>query len=332
MQEQQPLLEVRNLRVHFPVRRGVFARVRGCIRAVDGVSLRIAAGETVGLVGESGCGKSTFARAILRLDPATDGHVLFGGRDLLSMPHDELRRARPDIQMVFQDPFSSLNPRLTVLDTLTEGLVEHRRIPHRERRDAALGLLRDVGLPDEALLRYPHEFSGGQRQRIGIARALSLRPRLLVCDEPVSALDVSVQAQILNLLSDLRRKYGLSYLFISHDLGVVRHLSQRVAVMYLGRIIELGPASAVLTAPAHPYTRALLAAVPVAGAPRRGRRALAGQVPSPAAIPEGCRFHPRCPFASDACRAAEPELTPCGSAQNHTAACIRIAELPPFNA
>jgi len=318
------LLEVRDLRVWFPVRRGVFSRTTGHVRAVDGVSAEIAPGETLGLVGESGCGKSTLARAVMRLDHAKSGAVLFRGENLLEAGGEALRLARRNIQMIFQDPFSSLNPRLTVLDAITEGIVEHGLAPASDREIAAVSLLEDVGLSRDALHRYPHEFSGGQRQRIGIARALSTRPALVVCDEAVSALDVSVQAQVLNLLADLRSEHNLSYLFISHDIGVVRHMADRVAVMYMGRLMETGPTDAVLGAPAHPYTRALLSAVPLAGGPRRKRAPLAGSVPSISDPPAGCLFHTRCPHARPECRAAVPPLTAAGPAPGHSAACIRL--------
>ena len=322
-----PLLEIRDLRTWFPLRRGVVARTRGHVKAVDGVSLTVAQGETVGLVGESGCGKTTLARTVLRLDAAQSGSVMFEGQDVLTARGRSLRALHREMQVVFQDPFASLNPRMTVEDIITEGLLEHGVIRPRERQAAGLKLLRDVGLDPDVCHRFPHEFSGGQRQRISIARAISLRPRLVICDEAVSALDVSVQAQILNLLMDLREQYELSYLFISHDLSVIRHLSHRTAVMYLGRIVELGPSEDVIDRPRHPYTRALISAIPHAGGERRARVVLAGDVPSPANPPQGCPFHPRCPQAIDACRAERPELeTPTNSTS--LVACIRKGELP----
>jgi oligopeptide/dipeptide ABC transporter ATP-binding protein len=321
------LLETRDVKVWFPIRRGVFSRTVGHVRAVDGVSVALAAGETLGLVGESGCGKSTLARAVLRLERVRSGSVLFRGEDLLLMKADRMRRARRSIQMVFQDPFSSLNPRLTVLDTLTEGMLEHGVVQSSGRKEAAVSLLSEVGMASDALHRYPHEFSGGQRQRIGIARALSLRPSLVVCDEAVSALDVSVQAQVLNLLMDLRARHELSYLFISHDMSVVRHISHRVAVMYMGRIVETGPTEELLSSPVHPYTRALLAAVPRAGGPRLRRAPLNGSAPSAASEPAGCPFADRCPFAIADCRSMVPELKGIGEDSAHLAACIRSGSI-----
>jgi oligopeptide transport system ATP-binding protein len=322
-----PLLQVADLRTWFPIRRGVIARTIGHVRAVDGVSLEIAPGETLGLVGESGCGKSTLARTILRLDPPTSGRIVFGGRDLLAASAAELLAARRELQVVFQDPFASLNPRMTVLDLVTEGLVEHRLIRARDRRDAAIRLLKDVGLPESVLHRYPHEFSGGQRQRIGVARAISLRPKLVICDEAVSALDVSVQAQVLNLFVDLREEHQLAYLFISHDLGVVRYVSHRVAVMYLGRIVEVGDAAGVMDHPAHPYTRALVSAIPRPGIEGPPRMTLGGDVPSAARPPSGCRFHPRCPFATAECRRDEPELAALAHDPARRVACLRKNEV-----
>ncbi len=293
-----PLLEVKNLSTWYPIRRGVLARTVGHIQAVTEVSLTLAEGETLGLVGESGCGKSTLGRTLVGLEQPRSGAVFYQGR-----PLPALRRTpgqRRAIQMVFQDPAAALNPRLTVQDLLTEGLIHHGLL-QGSAEEAACRLLEDVGLDRSALHRYPFEFSGGQRQRIHIARALSLRPAVLVCDEAVSALDVSVQAQILNLLLDLRDKYRLSYLFISHDLGVVRFIADRIAVMYLGRLVEEGPAAQVLDRPQHPYTEALVSAVPAPGRPRVPRKPLAGELPSPARPPGGCPFHPRCPKAMPVC-------------------------------
>jgi oligopeptide/dipeptide ABC transporter ATP-binding protein len=295
------------------------------VKAVDGVSLTIAPGETVGLVGESGCGKTTLARTILRLDPAHSGEVRFEDKDLLAASGQALRRLHRDMQVVFQDPFASLNPRMTVEDIITEGLLDYGIIKARARKEAGLRLLHDVGLDPDARHRFPHEFSGGQRQRISIARAISLRPKLVICDEAVSALDVSVQAQILNLLMDLREQYELSYLFISHDLSVIRHLSHRTAVMYLGRIVEIGPTREVIDRPRHPYTQALISAIPRAGEEKHDRIVLEGDVPSPAKPPPGCPFHPRCPYAIDTCRTQRPELeTPDEPAESKSlVACLR---------
>ncbi|HQQ04847.1 MAG TPA: ATP-binding cassette domain-containing protein [Kiritimatiellia bacterium] len=299
-----PLLQIRDLQTWFPIHRGVISRTVGNVRAVDGVSLDIYPNETLGLVGESGCGKSTLARTIALLEQSRSGTMHFSGQ-ALSQAQPGIRRK---IQMIFQDPYSSLNPRMTVLEILTEGLVQHRRIKSSGRVTAAREILADVGMDPDVLYRYPHEFSGGQRQRISIGRALSLKPELLICDEAVSALDVSVQAQVINLLLSIRRKHGLSYLFISHDLGVVRHMADRVAVMYLGQIVEEGPADKIMDAPAHPYTQALISAIPRIGAEKGKRIVLQGDVPSPAAPPPGCRFHPRCPYAQDICRREQPEL------------------------
>ena len=305
-----PLLEVQNLSVHFPVKQGVFARASGSVKAVEDVSLTVGAGEAVGLVGESGCGKTTLGRAILRLIEPTGGSVRFDGEDITALPAKELRARRRQFQMIFQDPFSSLNPRLTVGQSIGEALDIHRLTPDRAARTARIGeLLRSVGLAPEHAERYPHEFSGGQRQRIGIARALAVEPRLIVCDEPVSALDVSVQAQVINLLQDLQRDRGLAYLFISHDLAVVEHLCQRVVVMYLGRVVETGNTREVCRAPKHPYTQALLSAGPVMDpAAKRARIVLGGDVPSPIDPPPGCPFHPRCPVAVARCRTELPLL------------------------
>lgn len=305
-----PLLEVQNLSVHFPVKQGAFARVAGSVKAVEDVSLVVAAGEAVGLVGESGCGKTTLGRAILRLIEPTGGCVRFDGEDITRLSAKDLRARRRQFQMIFQDPFSSLNPRLTVGQSIGEALDIHRLIPDRAARTARIAeLLRSVGLAPEQAERYPHEFSGGQRQRIGIARALAVEPRLIVCDEPVSALDVSVQAQVINLLQDLQRDRGLAYLFISHDLAVVEHLCQRVVVMYLGRVVEVGMTREVCRTPKHPYTQALLSAVPVVDPDsKRQRIVLGGDVPSPINPPSGCPFHPRCPVAEARCRVELPAL------------------------
>ncbi len=319
------LLRVEGLKTWFPVRRGILAGPAAYVRAVDGVSFSIGPGETLALVGESGCGKTTTGRSILRLVPATAGRVLYRDLDLFAVPESEMRRLRRRLQIVFQDPYGSLDPRMTVGAIVSEGLDVHGIGTRRERRARAAEMLRRVGLSDEHAERRPHEFSGGQRQRIGIARALVLEPEFVVLDEPVSALDSSVQAQIVNLLADLKSEMGLSYLFIAHDLALVRHLADRVAVMYLGEIVEEGPTEAVFAAPAHPYTRALLSAVPVADpAARRGRSAgLAGEPPSPLDPPEGCRFHPRCPVRIERCASDVPPRVRAG-ASGHAATCFLV--------
>jgi oligopeptide transport system ATP-binding protein len=312
----RPLVSVRGLAVHFPVRR------RGMVHAVDGVDLEIARGEAVGLVGESGCGKSTLGRAILQLVRPTAGSVTFDGRELTALDDAELRPLRRHMQMVFQDPFSSLNPRMTVGDAIAEPMLAHGLATRQDCRAKAAELLGLVGLNPGMLGRFPHEFSGGQRQRIGIARALAAQPDFIVCDEPISALDVSIQAQIVNLLETLRARLRLTYLFIAHDLAVVRHLSDRVAVMYLGQIVEIAPKNRLYASPLHPYTQALLSAAPVpdrAVEARRERILLKGEVPSPLSPPGGCRLHPRCAFALPECRTVTPRLQPQGD--DHWVAC-----------
>ncbi len=301
---KKALLEVRGLRTWFPIRRGVFSRTVGHVKAVDGVSFVLREGETLGLVGESGCGKTTLGRTVIGLEASKEGRMLFREQDITGLTGGRWKALRRDMQMIFQDPYASLNPRMTVRDILTEGLAQHGLLT-ASRDEAARRLLDEVGLSDDSLYRYPFEFSGGQRQRVCIARAMSLRPALVVCDEAVSALDVSVQAQVLNLLMDLRERHELAYLFISHDLGVVKHLSDRVAVMYLGRIVEVGPVEAVMERARHPYTQALLAAVPVPGGARGPRIVLGGDVPSPANPPPGCPFHTRCPRVMDVCRSVD---------------------------
>jgi peptide/nickel transport system ATP-binding protein len=297
----------------------------GALRAVDGVSFEVRQGETVGIVGESGCGKTTLVKTLLRLTPPTSGKVWLDGEDLASLPESKLRAKRRELQIVFQDPFGSLNPRHDVETILTTPLKAHGLGSTAERRQRVLSLLESVGLPRDALPRYPHEFSGGQRQRIGIARALVLSPRLLICDEPVSALDLSIQAQILNLLVDAKARFGLSYLFISHDLSVMRYFADRVLVMYLGKIVETGDHSSLWARPLHPYTRALMQAAPDP-TQRRRAPALTGELPSPRDVPKGCAFHPRCPLASDRCRIETPLLRAFGD--NQSAACHH----PPLDA
>jgi len=308
--ENEPLLvEVENLKVHFPIRKGLFKRVVGQVKAVDGVSLAVRAGRTLALVGESGCGKTTVGKAMLRLIAPTGGRVVIAGRDLAALSRDELRAARGGMQIIFQDPYASLNPRMRVAEILAEGM-QSLGIGRsdRDRAGRIAALLEQVGLPGEALARYPHEFSGGQRQRIAIARALAVEPKLIVCDEPTSALDVSVQAQILNLLKSLQRRLGIAYLFITHNISIVEYLAHEVAVMYLGRIVERGTAAEVLENPRHPYTAALLSAVPVVDGKRDIIR-LSGELPSPVNPPAGCHFHPRCPEAMPECRQTYPEAT-----------------------
>lgn len=319
------LLTVTDLVKHFPLRKGLISRSVGQVRAVDGVSFSIPRGKTLSLVGESGSGKTTTGRAILRLIEPSSGSVCFDGIEVTELDKKALRVLRKRIQIIFQDPYGSLNPRLTVYAMLAEILKAHRIRAKSERRDRVYDLLELVGLPQEAADRYPHEFSGGQRQRIGIARALAVEPDLIVADEPVSALDVSIQAQILNLLEDLQKKLGLTYLFIGHNLSVVRHISDFVAVMYLGRIVEYGPSDALFARPVHPYTRALLSAVPVPDPKhKRGRIILRGDVPSPIKPPDGCHFHPRCPIAEPRCRSEAPELLEL--APGHRAACHVAAQ------
>jgi peptide/nickel transport system ATP-binding protein len=329
-QESSTLLAVHNLKKYFPIQKGILRRVVGQVKAVDGVDLEIYQGETLGLVGESGCGKTTTGRLILRAMAPTAGEVRFRRGDALvditKLPPAEMKALRRDMQIIFQDPFSSLNPRMTVFDLVSEPLVIHGLAHGDELRTRVRELLEAVGLKAQHMNRYPYAFSGGQRQRIGIARALALRPKLVVADEPVSALDVSIQAQVINLLEDLQKEFGLTYLFIAHNLSVVEHISNRVAVMYLGKIVELADAEALYAEPQHPYTEALLSAVPYADPDRQTRRIiLTGDVPSPANPPAGCKFHPRCHYAKAICSQEEPALR--AVKPGHLAACHFAEEL-----
>jgi oligopeptide/dipeptide ABC transporter ATP-binding protein len=325
------LLEVENLVKHFVAGRSVLGRPTAFIKAVDGVSFSVDAGKTLALVGESGCGKSTVSRLVLRLIEPDSGRIRFEGRDLLALDANQLRAFRRDAQIIFQDPYASLNPRMTVGQILTEPLALHDLVPSSARRERVDELLRLVGLEPRFARRYPHEFSGGQRQRIAIARALAVEPKLIICDEPVSALDVSIRSQILNLLRDLQDRLGLAYIFVSHDLAVVKHIADRVAVMNLGGIVEIAEAEALFASPRHPYSRALLSAIPVPK-PRakRIRIVLQGEMPSALNPPSGCRFHTRCPYVVERCRVEAPPLR--ADAAGHSTACHRAAELPPPDA
>jgi oligopeptide/dipeptide ABC transporter ATP-binding protein len=318
------LMVVDGLVKYFPIRRGILQRMQGLVRAVDGVSFTIQRGKTLGLVGESGCGKTTVGRGILRLEQPTAGRVLFEGRDLGRLAGRELKAVRRDMQIIFQDPYSSLDPRLPVGDSVEEGLRIHHIGTRPERRELVLETLRKVGLEPYHATRLPHEFSGGQRQRIGIARALALRPKFIVADEPVSALDVSIQSQVLNILKDLQQEFGLTYLFIAHNMSVVEHISDRVAVMYLGKIVELAGRAELFASPLHPYSQALMSAIPVADPARRRQRIiLQGDLPNPGNPPGGCRFHPRCPVAMGHCAVQEPSLKEVSP--GHLVACWRVA-------
>jgi oligopeptide transport system ATP-binding protein len=322
-------LEIRDLKTHFPVEKGViFRHVEGVVKAVDGVSLSLRRGEILGLVGESGCGKSTLGRTILQLIKPTSGLVVLAGRNLAGLGRRELRQARADFQMVFQDPYASLNPRMTVFTALAEAIRAHRAVPNSEIKARVAALLVKVGLSPSHARKYPHEFSGGQRQRVAIARALAVEPKLIVADEPVSALDVSIQAQIINLLENLSKEMKLTLIFISHDLAVVKHISDRIAVMYLGRIVEIGPALEVFNAPLHPYTRALASAIPIPDPEKEARRQriiLQGDPPSPLNPPPGCPFHPRCSFAIPRCSREIPALET--HSGERAAACLRTREI-----
>ncbi|MEH7375168.1 MULTISPECIES: ABC transporter ATP-binding protein [Bacillaceae] len=318
--EKKVLLKVDHLKQYFPVKSESIFKPKAFVKAVDDISFHLYEGETLSIVGESGCGKSTTGRAILRLDEPTDGNVYYSGKDILSLNNKEMRKLRGDLQVIFQDPFASLNPRQTVKHILNEAMAIQNVVEKPKRMERMLELLGYVGLPQEALDRYPHEFSGGQRQRIGIARALAVDPKLIICDEAVSALDVSIQAQILNLLKKLQNQFQLTFLFISHDLSVVRHISDRVMVMYLGKIVEIADKKELFDSPLHPYTKALLSSIPVPNPVlKRERVILKGDVPSPIDPPSGCRFHTRCPFATEKCKLEEPALREL--AENHFVSC-----------
>ncbi|WP_026581765.1 ABC transporter ATP-binding protein [Bacillus sp. J33] len=325
--EKNIVLQVDHLKQYFPVKRDSIFKPKTFVKAVDDVSFELFEGETLSIVGESGCGKSTTGRAILRLDEPTDGKVLYMGKNILSLSKKEMRKLRGDLQVIFQDPFASLNPRQTVKQILNEAMAIQNVVEKPKRKDRMLELLSYVGLPPEALDRYPHEFSGGQRQRIGIARALAVNPKLIICDEAVSALDVSIQAQILNLLKKLQKQFKLTFLFISHDLSVVRHISDRVMVMYLGKVVEIAEKKELFDSPLHPYTQALLSSIPVPDPTlKRERVILKGDVPSPIDPPGGCRFHTRCPFAAEKCKQEEPPLREL--VKGHYVSCHFAEDLP----
>lgn len=321
MAEREKLLELKNVKKYFPVKAGVFRRTVDYVKAVDDVSFHIFKGETLGLVGESGCGKSTTGRTILRLLEATEGDIYFEGKNLVELGKKELRDIRKDMQIIFQDPYASLNPRMTVADIVGEPLDIHNLVDNKqERNERVLEILDTVGLSEDHMKRYPHEFSGGQRQRIGVARALAVDPKLIIADEPVSALDVSIQAQVINMMQELQDDFDLTYLFIAHDLSVVKHISDRIAVMYLGKLVEVADKTELFENTLHPYTQALLSAIPIADPTYdKERIILEGDVPSPVDPPSGCRFHPRCPKAMDVCSEKEPEFKDYGD--GHFAAC-----------
>jgi oligopeptide/dipeptide ABC transporter ATP-binding protein len=326
MKEHEILMEITDLKKYYPVTEGIFKKVKGYVKAVDNISLSVMKGETLGIVGESGCGKTTLGKCIVRLQKPTDGKLYFkfeeGMKDILSLDKDESFKTRRKIQMVFQDPFSSLNPKINIINAFDEPLRIHGIGDRRARKEIIANMLAAVNLQPDYMYRYPHEFSGGQRQRICIAKALSLNPELIICDEPVSALDVSIQAQVLNLMKSLQKKFNLTYVFIAHDLSVVEYMSNKVAVMYLGRVVEMADAKSLYSKSVHPYTEALLSAVPipVIGA-KKNRIILKGDVPSPVNLPSGCKFHPRCPKCMDICKEVEPELKPIKGSPQHQAAC-----------
>lgn len=322
------LVEVSDLKTHFPIKRGLLRKTVGNVKAVDGVSFNIPAGKTLGLVGESGCGKTTIGRTILRLIPHTQGSVKFEGHDVFSLSSAHMRKLRSQMQIIFQDPYGSLNPRMTVANIVGEAITVHGIARGRERRKIVADLLEKVGLSRHHASRYPHEFSGGQRQRIGIARALALNPKFIVCDEAVSALDVSIQSQIINLLEDLQQEFGFTYLFIAHDLAVVEHISDIVAVMYLGRIVEYADRKTLYENPLHPYTKALISAIPQPDPTRQSQRVvLQGEVPSPANPPSGCHFNPRCPFAEDRCSQQTQVLEEKDTGTDHLVACWKCKDI-----
>jgi oligopeptide/dipeptide ABC transporter ATP-binding protein len=326
MPDQKIVLEVKDLKTHFPIRKGLLNRTVGFVKAVDGVSFSVQRGSTLGLVGESGCGKTTVGRTLLRLIPATSGQVTFDGHDILGCPMGQMKPLRSRMQMMFQDPYGSLNPRMTVEDIVGEGLTVHGIARGKQRRDRVAEILEQVGLSRRYADRFPHEFSGGQRQRIGIARALAVNPDFIVCDEPVSALDVSIQSQIVNLLQDLQEKLGLTYLFIAHDLAVVEHISEWIAVMYLGRIVEYARRDELYSNPIHPYTKSLLSAIPHPEPQKKHARiVLKGEVPSPARPPRGCHFHPRCPWAEESCKTSDQKLE--AKTTQHLAACWKADKI-----
>lgn len=309
MKDKKVLLKVENLKKYFPIRSGLFAKVTGNVKAVDNVSFDVYEGETLGIVGESGCGKSTTGRVLMRLTEPTEGRIQFDGTELTELSGEDMRKMRRDIQMVFQDPYASLNPRHTIEKILEEPLIVHGIGNEKERKEKVMKYLKIVGLSEYHAKRYPHQFSGGQRQRVGIARALMTNPKLIIADEPVSALDVSIQAQVLNLMKELQEDMGLTYIFIAHDLGVVRHISDRVGVMYLGRMVELAKSESLYEKPLHPYTQALLSAVPIPDPEYKGEQMLlTGDIPSPSNPPSGCTFHTRCPFATEECKRTAPTL------------------------